>query len=497
MWEKYKNFIRGVSVNWVGKVGVILVTATVISFFIFEAAHTAGLIRNAYFGLITYLAFPVLFVLGLVLIPIGWIKYKKSTGRSTSELLSEQFQEEEVAPKQTGSSVFRIIALLTVLNIIIFSAATLRMLHFMDQAEFCGTACHRVMNPEWVTYQQSPHARVPCVECHVGEGLDALIESKLNGIRQMYLAALDMYNQPIPTPVHQLRPAQETCEHCHWPEKFFGQRMTTMINYAFDSLSTPRYTTLNVKIDAGHPGHEPGSHWHIAESNKVRYTSVQDKRREMIRVQSVQADGSYKTFVNQRIEQHESEEQDWRVMDCMDCHNRATHIYADPERAVDQAIRSGKIDKTLPFVKRQALEAVTNNYPSNQAAITGIENEIAVFYKRNYPHITFEKRHAIEETIKTLQDIHTTNIHHEMKIEWGTYPSHRGHHRDLGCFRCHNSNMKAVDDTSTIKHECTMCHSILAMDSDSPLEFLSDPQETDRDAPMHRYLQKEFLKTRY
>ena len=498
MLRKYKNFIRGVSVNNIGKAGVIIVTTVFITFLIFETAHTFGFIRNAYIGLITYLAFPVLFIIGLILIPIGWTKYRKQQGKSTRELLNQQFEQEDVQTKFTGSRLFRIIVALTLLNVIILGVGGARMLHFMDSAYFCGTACHTVMNPEWVTYQQSPHARVPCVECHVGQGLDALIASKLNGVRQMYLAALNLYNRPIPTPVHTLRPAQETCEHCHWPEKFYGQRLETHISYAMDSLSTPRYTTLNVKIDAGGRGQKNGAHWHINQANQVVYTSVDDERERMVMVKARQADGDYKVYHNQKLAEFETEAEgeDERIMDCVDCHNRATHIYKDPEDIVDEFIRLGDLDRSLPFIKRQAFAALTAGYPSHDAAKTGITNNITSFYKRYYPDVSIAKSRELDRAVQVLQEAFTTYRHFHMRIDWGAYPSHIGHERELGCDRCHNANMK-TETGETIKHDCTMCHSILAMDSEEPFQYLREPEERAPDRQMHEYLQQEFLQSKY
>ncbi len=496
MFQKYKNFIRGVSVNKIGRTGVILVTTVFIAFLIFEIADLLGFIANAYLGLITYLAFPALFMIGLVLIPIGWRKYQKERGKSTRELLNEQFDSDDVRTRFSGSRLFRTIITLTLINVVILSLAGLRMLHFMDSAHFCGTACHTVMNPEWVTYQESPHARVKCVECHVGEGIDALIASKLNGVRQMYLAALGIYNRPIPTPVHTLRPARETCEHCHWPEKFYGQRLDTFIRFAMDSVSTPQYTTLNVKIDAGGPGHSNGAHWHVNVSNQISYISVDDKRERMVAVTSRQADGSSKIFHNTTLADFEQEGEDERVMDCVDCHNRATHIYKEPEDVVDDLIRLGQIDRELPFVKREALAAITGSYASNDAAEAGIANHIYNYYKRNYPELSTSKTREMDRTVQVLQHAYATYRHHHMRIEWGAYPSHIGHKRDLGCFRCHNATMR-TDSGESIKHDCTMCHSILAMDSAEPYQYLREADDNARDKKMHDYLQNEFFETRY
>ncbi|MBN1480367.1 NapC/NirT family cytochrome c [candidate division KSB1 bacterium] len=496
MINKYKNFIRGLSVNNIGKTGVIIVTTVFITFLIFEVAHTLGLIRNAYLGLITYLAFPLLFVVGLILIPIGWRIYQKEQGKSTRELLNEQFEASDIQTKFAGSRLFRTIVALTVLNVIILSIAGARMLHFMDSAYFCGTACHTVMNPEWVTYQQSPHARVPCIECHVGEGVDALIASKLNGVRQMYLAAFNLYHRPIPTPVHTLRPARETCEHCHWPEKFYGQRLQRHVRYAMDSLSTPCYTTLNIKIDAGGPGRENGAHWHVSQTNQVAYTSVDDKRERLVLLKARQADGSIKTYFNKSLLEFEkaAKGEDERIMDCVDCHNRATHIYRDAEDIVDEFIRRGELDRGLPFLKEQALAALTAGYRSPEAAQNGIRNQIVNFYQQHYPSVAIEKSRELDRVVEILQNTHATNRHYHMRIEWGTYPSHVGHKKKLGCFRCHNADFKS-ENGEVIKHNCTMCHSILALDSAEPYQFLEQAKEDAPDRPMHEYLQKEFLES--
>ncbi|MDZ7314809.1 MAG: NapC/NirT family cytochrome c [candidate division KSB1 bacterium] len=495
LWQKYKNFIRGVSVNRIGKTGVVLTTAVVITFFVFEAAQTVGLIRNAYLGLLTYLAFPVLFIVGLILIPIGWAKLKKETGKSTQELLNQQFEPDELKPGLLGSSIVRTIAVFTLLNVVILTTASLRMLHFMDSAYFCGTACHTVMNPEWMTYQRSPHARVPCVECHVGEGVNALIKSKLNGVRQMYLAAFRIYNTPIPTPVHQLRPARETCEHCHWPEKFYGQRLKTIISYAMDSLSTPRYTTLNIKIDAGGPGHPPGAHWHVGAKNQVIYTSEDDKRLTMIEVSARQADGSTHVYRNRRFNRPTGESKP-RVMDCVDCHNRATHIYQEAEAVVDESIRRGLLDPALPFIKKEALGALSANYPSQEAAQKGIADRLYNTYKRRYTEAAQKHSDALTQAVTVLQEAYATYIHPQMKITWGTYPSHIGHKRRLGCFRCHNADM--IDEKGiSIAHDCTLCHSILAMESPERFEFLSEPNKGMREAQMHQYLREEFFKSKF
>lgn len=496
MFQKYLRFVRGVAVNRIGLLGVVLTTSSFITFVMLELTRLAGVLTNAYIGLVTYLLFPALFVIGLILIPIGWRQRKKQTGLSTRQLLSEQFEPEDTRGGLFGSRVVMTIGIFTLANVIFLGAASSRMMGFMDEPVFCGTACHSVMNPEWVTYQDSPHARVKCVECHVGEGVGALVDSKLNGTWQMISVTFDLLERPIPTPVHQLRPARETCEKCHWPDKFYGSRLTTLVRYGMDSLSTPRYTTLNLKVDAGRADERSGIHWHIAEQNEVRYVSVDDKREEMVWVDVRQPDGSFKRYRNTALIDPASANTatEPRTLDCIDCHNRATHIYEMPDHALNKRMRLGRLERTLPFVKREGLAAIRTNYRDSATAYEGIANHMYGFYRRQYPSVFAHQSAAIDRAIDELRSVYFRNIHHGMNITWGAYQSHIGHRgNNDGCFRCHSPNMVS-DDGDPVRSDCTMCHSILAFEGQTPFEYLNPPDTADAEHAMHRYLQEEFLR---
>ena len=249
MLQRFRLFLHGLATNWVGTIGVVLTTSAFVLFVFMEALQLLGIVTNAYVGLVSYMVLPALFIAGLLMIPIGWRRYRRAAGRTTRELLSERFTPEWVASTRVyGSGLFGLIALLTMVNLLFLGAGGARMLHFMDEPRFCGTACHSVMHPEWESYQRSPHARVRCVDCHVGEGPRALVDAKLNGLRQIISATFHLYEKPIPTPVRNLRPARETCEHCHWPEKLYGERMKVFTRHALDETSTPRYTTLALRV---------------------------------------------------------------------------------------------------------------------------------------------------------------------------------------------------------------------------------------------------------
>ncbi len=491
MFRTYLDFVRAVSLDPLGRVGVVLTTTAAVSFVISQLAMLAGLVTNAYVGLIVYLLFPVLFILGLVIIPIAWRRQRRRTGLSSRELIERNFGDDGVQGGVTGSPIFRTVAILTLANVLILGAASVKMLHFMDSAEFCGTACHSVMNPEWTTYQASPHARVACVDCHVGEGIGPLVNSKLNGAWQMVSATFNLYERPIPTPVHQLRPARETCEKCHWPEKFYGNRLVTLARYANDEISTPSYTTLNLKIDAGSAG-STGVHWHVGEGVEVRYASVDDMRQEMLWVEVLRPDGTWHRFSNTRPSPNAGDSRHARTMDCVDCHNRATHIYQNPGKAVDEAIRLGRIDRSLPYIRREAIAAVTGGYPSLDAGKEGIRAGLESFYRRNYPKQASAWLGKIDATVAQLQLLYERNVHHEMNIGWGAYPSLLGHTEAPGCFRCHTRQLQDGQGI-WISDDCTICHSILANDSPEPFSYLRPAEEKVRDRAMHEYLREEFL----
>jgi hypothetical protein len=326
----------------------------------------------------------------------------------------------------------------------------------------------------------------------VGEGIGASIDAKLNGAWQVISASLELYQRPIPTPVHQLRPARETCEKCHWPEKFYGMRLKTVVRHGLDVQSTPKFTTLGLKVDAGIRAGASGIHWHVAPRNEVRYASVGDRRDRMIWVEARQPDGSMRRYENRRLQAVAQDPEHVRSLDCIDCHNRATHIYEDPQRALDDRLRTGLIDRSLPFIKREGLSAITRRYASRDAAMAGIRTHIQSFYRADHPLILASMSDEVEQAIETLQAIHDRNIHHGMRIEWGSYPNHLHHDDGGGCFRCHSPDL-ADAEGRTISQDCTLCHSILSYAADSAFKHLGPIDEKHPESKLHEYLKAEFL----
>ncbi|MBD3221943.1 hypothetical protein GF314_11950 [bacterium] len=490
MTRRFLAFLRGLSTTRTGTLGVILTTSSFLVLLFLLGLQGAGVLGNSYTGLVTFMALPGLFVLGLVLIPIGWRQLQRRTGLTTSQLLQERFPTEMVKAGPLASGLALTIVGLTAVNLGFLGFGGAAIMHHMDSPEFCGTTCHDVMGPEWATYQTSPHAHVACVECHVGDSTEALVDAKLNGLRQMWLVTVGGYNRPIPTPVHNLRPARETCEKCHWPEKFYGDRIKTFARFAKDETSTPRYSTLALKVGAG--GQEQAIHWHVSRDDSVVYQPIDEERTQMLWVE-VRRGGEVKRWRNERAivpDDHELPEP--RTMDCIDCHNRATHIYRLPDDVVDRLMAEGTIDPDVPWAKAAAVEALATTIEAGASREETIGAALRGFYRRKAPEVLRRHMRALDVMTVELARAHARNVHPGMNVDWGAYPSHIGHRNDrTGCRRCHGAAL-VDDDGGGIDDGCTLCHSMLSFESETPFRYLEPVQPAQPDSAMHVYLRDEF-----
>jgi hypothetical protein len=155
-------------------------------------------------------------------------------------------------------------------------------------------------------------------------------------------------------------------------------------------------------------------------------------------------------------------------MDCVDCHNRASHIYRSPEFELDLALEEGRIDRSLPYIRREGLRIITEKeYESHAAAREGISAAVQAFYAENYPDLAGSP--AVEQAGKALGDAYAWNNFPHMKVKWNTYPNHIGHQESPGCFRCHDNKHKTADGEK-IGKKCSTCHNVVAdEESDSAL----------------------------
>ena len=456
------DFVAAITSNWISLIGTLLTTATAVLIVTFLFLEILGFHSGPYLGILTFLILPMLFVLGLVLIPVGTLLARRRARKLGEDVVTARKLPVIDFNDPRTRNVGLVVVALTLVNLVIVAGATYKGVHVMDSTAFCGTTCHTVMQPEFTAYQRSPHSRVDCVDCHIGPGANWFVKSKISGAWQLVAVTLDLYPRPIPTPVHDLRPARDTCEQCHWPEKFVGDKLRVSTHFEEDEANTETKTVMLLKVGGIQGLEARGIHWHVDPKNQIRYLA--DESRETIYdVELSLPDGSTKLF--RKGDAPEGAE--WRTMDCVDCHNRPTHVYRPPDDEVDLAIHEGRIDRSLPFVRREGLKALLAEYDSHEAARAGIATAIDAFYTEQYPQVRQEKAAAIDAAAEYLGEIYASNVFPAMNVSWDTYPNHIGHEDSPGCYRCHDRRHR-TEKRERISKDCETCHTILAEREQDP-----------------------------
>jgi hypothetical protein len=454
--------------NRVSQIGVGLTTSaavTLVGFWLFETMNSKPV--HPYSGIVFILVLPFFFLLGLVLIPVG-IFFERRRRRLDGTLPSEY-------PKiDLGDATLRraviLIAGLTVTNVVILSLSAYIGVEYMDSARFCGLTCHTVMAPEYTAYLDSPHSRIACASCHIGPGAPWVVKAKIDGVRQVIAVTFGTYARPIPSPVHTLRPARATCEQCHWPQKFTGDRLKIISKFGDDEKNTATKTILLLKLGGRMGSRAVGIHGrHFDDKERISYVTSSPRREVIDSVTYVGDDGNPVEYASTEPAKDApaAQKAERRTMDCIDCHNRPTHAFQLPERAVNEAMAGDRISAELPFVHKKSIELLKITYPTREEAFSRLDKELTDFYKTKYPDVYQARRASVESAVREVQKIYGRNVWPNMKITWGTHPNHLGHEDFPGCFRCHDGSHKAKDGR-VISAECDACHSVLAMDESNP-----------------------------
>jgi hypothetical protein len=446
--------------NRISIVGAALATIGAVLFLVVFLADLFGLHTNPYIGIVFFLILPGIFLFGLALIPAGaWLeRRRRRRGHAASSPHWPRFDLNDPIQRR-GALVF---AAITLANVVIVSLATYRGVEYMDSVQFCGQVCHSVMKPEFTAYQDSAHSRVACVQCHIGAGASWFAKSKISGAHQVLAVSFRTYSRPIPSPVENLRPARDTCETCHWPEKFHGDKVRVVTEFADDEKNTETATTLHVHVGGGSArlGIAQGIHWHMNVANEVEYIATDGKRQVIPWVRVKDRFGNVREYTAEGTKPEDLAKGERRRMDCMDCHNRPAHpMAATPERAVNELMARGDIPKTLPFVHREAVKALKANYTNEAEADGGISRSLRDFYRSQRPDLYMAQRQDVERAVQAAVDIYRRNVFPGMNVQFGTYPNNIGHMDFPGCFRCHDDNHKSKDGKK-IGQDCETCHAI-------------------------------------
>ena len=463
--KKYRgpwgHIIRGMWRSPLGLFGVVLTTVSITLMILGMIVEGLGIVHNPYVGIITYMVLPGGMIMGLLIIPLA--AYVRRRQFHKYGIVKEHLQINLSDHKHRSFIIGFVV--LTIVNVTVLVLVGYEGYHFTDSPYFCGVVCHKVMAPEYTAYQRSPHVKVACVECHIGPGAEWFVQAKISGLRQVLAVMADSYSRPIPAPVEHLRPARDTCEQCHWPDKFHGKKIKTFTHFSNNDQINPQVNDIALHIGGHNPrtGDFEGIHWHVSKDVEVSYLAADKKRTQIARVRVKRPDGSTEEFIKDDIEMPEGGEgeTEWRVMDCIDCHNRPTHIYDMPDEVVDFGLQSGNINPEIEGIREDSLIALKRDYPSRDEAAAKIGEHLIALQKLRGEKQVEKYESDINKAAEYLLGAYMNNIWPQMAVTWGTYPGHLGHqHFDetgFGCWRCHDDEHES-ESGNFIKMDCDLCH---------------------------------------
>jgi nitrate/TMAO reductase-like tetraheme cytochrome c subunit len=451
-------FLLLVTSHWLSLFGLTLIITSVISWLFVLPLHIRHGADNPYIGIVVIFIIPMVFFIGLILVPIGIFLAKRR--------IKHRIETEIIDRRAARRRLLWFFVIATVINVIIGTQFTYRGVQHMESVQFCGQSCH-TMKPEFTAYQNSPHSRIECVDCHVEPGAKGFIESKMSGARQMMETIFDRVPKPIPSALEtgRLVPAKETCEHCHWAEKFAATRLRIISRFAEDEANTQNQTVLLMMIGGSRT---KGIHgMHFAPGVEVWFAARDPKRQTIPIVEYRNVNTGTKKVYRSADAKETDNNLKLIQMQCVDCHNRPTHTFELPNTAVDRAMMSGSLPLTLPYLKKKSVEILKATYISSEDAAQKIPSAITKYYEQNYPAVYQSRKKDIEDAGKMVAQLYGRNVFPELKVTWGTYPNNLGHTDFPGCFRCHDEQHTASDG-NTITQDCESCHAPLAMEETSP-----------------------------
>ena len=452
--------------------GGALMVAGIFVFIILIGLDYLSDAENPYRSLVAFIGAPVIGILGLGLFLIA-IRVQVYSAKRRGEQVRWRLT---IIPSSARymRNLWLFLGLFAVL-VVVFIYAGFRGYEATESVAFCGETCHTVMGPQIETYDDSAHARVPCVECHIGPGTSFWVQSKIDGIRQVMAVAMDSYDRPIHTPVVSLRPAPETCEECHWPEQFYGQKLQTKQYYRTDEANTPWTVSLLVNIGGGNPqtGRAEGIHWHMVTDAVVEYIPVDEKRQDIPWFRVTKPDGSVEVFADPSATYPDPDdpETELRTMDCVDCHNRPSHTFEPPAVAVNLALSKGEISVDLPFIRAVGVDLLNAEYATLDEALTAIPTGLRDFYAGQYPNEAATMQAEIEEAIVELVGIYEGNFFPEMNTDYRARENNLSHFVNDGCYRCHGGD-QVNEVGEPLPADCSSCHEIVAQGSSADVSDL-------------------------
>ena len=447
--------------NYISFAGTAIAAAALMSIIFLILIEFTSPRERPYLDLFTYLLFPSILVFGLFIVVVGILFERRRRRKYKSSEIAAYPVLDLNSPRQRRT--FLILLVAAFLFLFISAFGSYRVFEYSESVTFCGQACH-VMKPEFTAYNASPHARIACVECHVGGGAEWYLRAKFNGMRQLYAITFDTYNRPIQTPVHNMRPANDTCAKCHWSEKFHGDKIKIFNHFGYDEKNSLNQTQMLIKVGGGSPQRGPvsGIHWHMNIGNEITYIATDEKRQQIPWVRMKDRDGNVVEYMSKdaNLSPAQIEQSPKRRMDCIDCHNRPAHVYLSPAKAVDDALAANKLDVSLPFMKLKAVEVLSKQYNTTDEAVSSIASGLDEYYRTSHPNVYSARKNSVDNAVKEVQRIYQTYFFPEMKTDWQSHADNIGHYYAQGCFRCHDGRHFSREG-KVIRNECSICHTTI------------------------------------
>jgi hypothetical protein len=433
--------------------GAALSVVSAVLFLTFFVLDLVGFETNPYFGIVTFLLLPAVFLIGLVLVPLGMWMTRRRTAQGRPAAAWPVIDLRRASVRRTAA----FIVVLTCVNAAILAMASYKSVEYVDSTDFCTGVCHTPMQPEATAHRASVHASIACTSCHVGPGAPGFVRAKTGGVRRVAAVVTDSYERPIPSPPHDLPGAVGTCRNCHTPTKFFGDLVRQFPYYSDDEEVTEQVTTMVMHVGGGGSDVVPprGIHWHASPATRIEYIAT-DAGRDTIPWLRVSDAAGVREYADEGVTPEQIVGGVRRVMDCTDCHNRIGHPFAgSPERAVDGALAQRLLPRTLPFMRREAVAALGADYPDRATAVQQIATHLTAFYAEQAGGTNDDGR--VAQAVRATQDLYTGNVFPAMNVSWGSYPTNIGHTDAPGCFRCHDET-KRTNTGLVISQDCEMCH---------------------------------------
>ncbi len=341
---------------------------------------------------------------------------------------------------------------------------------YLESDEFCGGACHTVMGPQAIAHENSPHAKVECVDCHVGGGAGAFAEAKLAGSRRLWAALTDSYSRPITGVGHQLRPVREMCENCHESSRWIGFKERTFNYFSAVEDNAPRSLRMLVKVGGTKPGSTRGQgiHYHMSSERKLEFAAEDESLDDIAWVQVTEPDGEVRTYRKRSLDDETLAQLERYEMDCIDCHSRPAHQFNSATDIMNELLGDGRLTPKLPYIKKVGTQLLEAEYETQGEGIEAIAAGLTDFYRAEYPDTLQDSQEWIAGAVDELQTEYRKNFFPEMGVRWDVYRQRIGHRDSNGCFRCHNDTL-ATPDGRTIFSTCTRCHVILTQSDDAAL----------------------------